>query len=361
MKIAIDLTPLYNRKITGVEIYGIEMYKALLNTEIEIYPIFRIKNTIDNNKNAIIINVENRLIVENLLLSKEIRKGKFDLIFFPIFPPPFDIYNIKSLKVIPTIHDLTIFKYPNMLTYGAKYYLKPKYKFALKYANQVVTISESVKNELKSYTNRPVLNWKNSISNGFYCIDNQLNEKILSKWLLGKNQYFISVSTIEPRKNFKYLLKIFDELLKTNPNLKLVLVGRKGWGNDDELKLLVDKLDKSLIFTNFVSTDELINLYHFAQIFFLLSVYEGFGRTPLEAIACGCKNIFVSDIPVFRETMNDFAEFLPLDSITKCVEMINNYDFNLLRKKTVKLPFGILENNVTSNIQNLFAKSNVRI
>jgi glycosyltransferase involved in cell wall biosynthesis len=360
MKIAIDLTPLYNRKITGVEIYGIEMYKALLNTENEIYPIFRIKNTIDNNKNTIIINVENRLIVENLLLSKKIRKGKFDIIFFPIFPPPLDIYSIKSLKVIPTIHDLTIFKYPKMLTYGAKYYLKPKYKFALKYANQIVTISECIKQELLSYTKLPVRNWGESISYDYYNIENQVNESCLTKWLLEKKQYFISVSTIEPRKNFKYLLKIFDELLKTNPNLKLVLVGRKGWGNDNELKLLVDKLDKSLIFTDFVSTDELINLYHFAKAFFLLSVYEGFGRTPLEAIACGCKNIFVSDIPVFRETMNGTAEFLPLDSISKCVEIVNNYDFNLLRERTVKLPFGILENNVKSNIQNLFSKSDIK-
>jgi glycosyltransferase involved in cell wall biosynthesis len=353
MKIAIDLTPLYNRRITGLEIYGIEMYKALLATENKIYPIFRVKNTIDNNKNAIIINVENRLIVENLLLSKEIRKGKFDIVFFPIFPPPFDIYSIKSLKVIPTIHDLTILKYPNMLNYGAKYYLKPKYKYTLKHASKIITISESVKKELKSYTNRPVLNWGESISHDYNNIEKEIDETHLSKWSLEKNQYFVSVSTIEPRKNFKYLLKIFFMLLKTNPELKLVLIGRKGWGNDNELKSLIKQLNGSLIFADFVSTGELINLYYFAKAFLLLSVYEGFGRTPLEAVACGCKNIFVSDIPAFRETMNDFAEFLPLNSVIQCAEKIQKYDFEANADNTLQIPFFVFENNVKENIEKI--------
>ena len=36
-KILVDLTPLYNRKITGVEIYGIELYQALMKTDHEIF------------------------------------------------------------------------------------------------------------------------------------------------------------------------------------------------------------------------------------------------------------------------------------------------------------------------------------
>jgi len=353
MKIAIDLTPLYNRKITGVEIYGIEFYEALLKTGEDIYPIFRVKNTIDDNRNAVIINVENRLVVENLLLSKEIRKGKFDVVFFPIFPPPFDIYSIKSLKVIPTIHDLTIFKYPNMLTLGAKYYLTPKYRVALKYSDKILTISESIKDELLSYTKKSIINWANNISLDYYNTKNKIDEKYLTKWRLSKNNYFISVSTIEPRKNFKYLLKIFEKTLQLNPDAKLVLVGRKGWGKDSELKMLIDKLGESLIFTDFISTEELITLYHYAKAFFLLSIYEGFGRTPLEALAAGCKNIFVTDIPIFRETMNDIATFLPLNALDESTKIVNEYDFFKAETHSFQLPFSVLEYNVVSNIKDI--------
>ena len=53
MKIAIDLTSLYGRKITGLEVYGIDMYKALLKSGHVIIPIFHVKNTIDNNSNEV--------------------------------------------------------------------------------------------------------------------------------------------------------------------------------------------------------------------------------------------------------------------------------------------------------------------
>jgi glycosyltransferase involved in cell wall biosynthesis len=193
----------------------------------------------------------------------------------------------------------------------------------------------------------------NNISPKYIDIELKIDSAFLNKWNLEKGEYFISVSTVEPRKNFKYLLNVFFELLKLNPSLKLVLVGRKGWGNDNELKMLINKLEKSLIFTDYVSDEELISLYHYSKAFFLLSIYEGFGRTPIEALACGCKNIFVSDIPVFRETMNGQAEFLPLDSIQDCVEIINRHDFSSNKNANLQIPFNILGQNVKENIHTL--------
>lgn len=55
MIIAIDLTPLYGRKRTGVEMYAIDLYKALLTTGHKVIPIFHVKNEIDQNLNAYII------------------------------------------------------------------------------------------------------------------------------------------------------------------------------------------------------------------------------------------------------------------------------------------------------------------
>ncbi len=353
MKIAIDLTPLYKRRITGVEIYGIEMYKALMKTGHEIFPIFRKENTLDSNPNAQILGSANRLIVENLLLPREIRKGGYDVVLFPIFPPPFGVYGMCGTKIVPTIHDLTIFRYPDMLTLGAKYYLKPKYRHALKNASLIVTISESVKEELLGYTDLSVVNWGESISSDLQNIHSRINESLLSKWSLTPHKYLISVSTLEPRKNLKYLLGIFAILVKRDPDLKLVLVGRMGWGRDRELERRIRDLGDSLLFTGFVSTDELVNLNHFARAFFLLSFYEGFGRTPLEAIACGCRHVFVSDIPVFHETMGTFAEYLPLDSAARCAELFFKHDFERNNPVKIQLPFFTLEQNVQQKVKQL--------
>ena len=51
MKIAIDLTPLHGRKWTGVELYAIDLYHALLELDYDVIPIFHVKNDLDDNPN----------------------------------------------------------------------------------------------------------------------------------------------------------------------------------------------------------------------------------------------------------------------------------------------------------------------
>lgn len=106
MKIAIDLTSLYGRKRTGVEMYAIDLYKALLSTGHKIVPIFHVENEIDSNPDAVIIERTFRLLLENTRLTKFIKRVDADMVIFPIFPPPLDIYGGRA-KIVPVIHDLT--------------------------------------------------------------------------------------------------------------------------------------------------------------------------------------------------------------------------------------------------------------
>lgn len=85
MRIAIDLTSLYARKRTGIEMYAIDLYRALLSTSHEIIPIFHVKNELDNNPNAFIIGESNRIILENIRLSLAVRKINPDVALFPVF------------------------------------------------------------------------------------------------------------------------------------------------------------------------------------------------------------------------------------------------------------------------------------
>lgn len=351
MNIAIDLTPLYNRKWTGIEYYGIELYNAIKDLDIDVYPIFRMENPIDNNPNTIIIKRTNRLVVENILLSKVIRQLNVNVVLFPIFPPPIDIYWGNKIKIIPTIHDLAFKHYTSTLSFGARFYIKPKLNLALKKANKIVTISNTVKEELMFYTNKPILNWGENISKIYLNVNKYIDRALLKKWNLKENEYFISVSTIEPRKNFKYLLQIMKEYKQDQNNAKLVLVGRRGWGKDRELDALIMELGTSVSFTEYVSEKELITLYHYSKAFFLLSMYEGFGRTPLEALACGAR-VFVSDIPVFKETLGDSVTYLPLNSISECVGILKNIDLREPNESRPSIPFTALEDNLRKENMN---------
>lgn len=317
MKIAIDLTPLHGRKWTGVELYAIDLYRSLLELNYDVIPIFYECNDLDNNPSAFIINKTKRLLLENYRLSEALRNIKADVVLFPIFPPPIDLYIARPSKIVPVIHDTAFIRYRSTLKFAAKYYLTPKYKIALKYSDYIVTISETSKKQLNEYSNLDILNWGENISMDFKKECLRINKKKLDKFRLFPNDYYISVSTIEPRKNLKYLLNIIQDELIQNKK-KLVLVGRKGWGNDAELKKKIDELQEYIIFTDYVTMDELQSLYHYAYAFVLMSLDEGFGRTPLEAIACGCQRIIVSDIDVFHETMGDNVNYLPLNEIAYC-------------------------------------------
>lgn len=352
-RIIVDLTPLYNRKITGLEIYGIAFYEALKKTKHTIIPIFSTINTLDDNPHSVIINSDKRFIVENFHLPSIIKSIKADIAFFPIFPPPINCYN-ESTKIIPTIHDLAFRYYSNTLSWKARIYLKPKYEIALKKSDYIITISESVKKELNKVTSKPILNWGNEISKD-YCLGNYtFDTSILRRLNISENKYFISVSTIEPRKNMRYLFELWDEFIKYYPDFKLVLTGRKGWGNDKELNQAFKKIQNNVIFTGYVEQDDLINLYHFSKAFILLSLYEGFGRTPIEALACGT-NIIVSDIPIFRENLSENnATFLSLTNKEQSIfTLLNSVKTCVSRRKDVSDYFNVIERNILRQLDSL--------
>ena len=179
MKIAIDLTPLHGRKWTGVELYAIDLYHALLELNYEVIPIFHVKNDLDDNPNSFIIKPTKRLLLENFALSKAIRTIKADVALFPIFPPPVDVYFCCKTKIMPTIHDLAFLKYRSTINFAAKYYLTPKTLWAFKQADELITISETVKKKLQHYTQLTIKNWGENISSDFRKENLSINAKMI--------------------------------------------------------------------------------------------------------------------------------------------------------------------------------------
>lgn len=343
MKIAIDLTPLYGRKRTGVEMYAIDLYRALLATGHKIVPLFHVENEIDRNPDAIIVKKTHRLWLENRELTKAIRRVGADLALFPIFPPPLNAYGGKT-RIISVIHDLTFRMFRETLNFAAKYYYTPKTYVALKRSDAILTISETVKKELSEVTRLPVFNCGENISSDFKTCRDKVSIEYLKNFNIEREKYIISVSTIEPRKNFKYMLKVVKPFLK-KMGMKLVLVGRKGWGRDKELENLINEMEEWIVFTEYVSLECLMSLYHYAHAFALLSIYEGFGRTPFEAVACGCRRIILSDIEIFRETFDGNALFVPLGDEKQAGDMLLSAVLPQVRQNFV-LPFGLLEKRI---------------
>lgn len=351
MKIAIDLTALYGRRWTGIEFYAVDLYKALLTTAHEIIPIIHEHNEIDESGHAYIIPHCSRLVLENLALSKAIRKINADIVFFPVFPPPIDIYFGCKSKIFKVVHDLVHFEYRETIPFAAKYYYTPKIIWMLKKADAIITISETTRKKLSKYTKLPVYNCGENIASEYRCCQTRAKQEHLNKWNLEQGKYLISVSTIEPRKNLKYLLNVVKPMLEEK-GMKLVLVGKKRPSQDKELEMMIGRLGDRLIFTEYVDVDYLISLYKYSFAFILLSIYEGFGRTPFEAVACGCKRIILSDIEVFHETFDGNATFLPLNDLRVSEDCLRNENFVEVQTD-FKIPFDVLEFNITKLLNNI--------
>jgi glycosyltransferase involved in cell wall biosynthesis len=97
------------------------------------------------------------------------------------------------------------------------------------------------------------------------------------------------VGTFEPRKNVPGLLRAYAALRGRWPEAPdLVLAGRQGWLFDSVVGLIRElNLGRSVRFLAEVAETDLPALYRQAGAFALLSHYEGFGFTLLEAMGCG--------------------------------------------------------------------------
>ncbi len=115
---------------------------------------------------------------------------------------------------------------------------------------------------------------------------------------------------LNPRKNVRFLIEILNDL--TDQNSKLTIIG-DGPQKTELKKIAADlKVSHRIIFTGYLSMEEKLKLINKADIFLFPSLMEGFGMSPVEAMACGIPTI-VSDRGALPEVVGDGAMALPLD------------------------------------------------
>lgn len=121
-----------------------------------------------------------------------------------------------------------------------------------------------------------------------------------------RSPYFVTVGTIEPRKNHRLLLNVWERLGPDAPGL--VLCGGRGWRNEDVFARL-DRGVPGVTERSGLSDGEIAGLLAGAHGALFPSVAEGYGLPPVEAAALGVP-ILCTDLPVTREVMGDIPVYL---------------------------------------------------
>ncbi|MHB8863542.1 MAG: glycosyltransferase family 4 protein [Pirellulaceae bacterium] len=121
---------------------------------------------------------------------------------------------------------------------------------------------------------------------------------------------YLTVGTIEPRKNHTLLLDAFDQVWTRYPDATLCIVGRIGWLREDVVGRIVahPQYNRSLFMFNDLSDAELAYSYQHAKGLLFPSHAEGFGLPVVEALQHGLP-VLLSDIPIHREVGREFCTY----------------------------------------------------
>lgn len=132
------------------------------------------------------------------------------------------------------------------------------------------------------------------------------SERYLSSLGLAKKSYFLSVGTLEPRKNMPGILEAFDNFVTSNPDsgIQLVLTGGVGWRLDEAEAAFkrFPHLQARIVRTGFVADEQLQILYEGSIAYISLSHYEGFNLPLIEAMKCGTP-VIASDVSSHPEVV----------------------------------------------------------
>ena len=164
---------------------------------------------------------------------------------------------------------------------------------------------------------------------------------VLANYGLQDGAYVLSVSTLEPRKNFDRLLAAHSALPQAERlRFPLVIAGGIGWG--EVLSSAAAEAaagDGSLRLLGHVSDEELCVLMARCTTFAYVSLYEGFGLPVIEAMASGAP-VIASKTTAVGETAGDAAILVdPLDDGEICAAMRHMIEDDDARQKFRKLGF----------------------
>jgi glycosyltransferase involved in cell wall biosynthesis len=129
--------------------------------------------------------------------------------------------------------------------------------------------------------------------------------------------YFITLGTIEGRKNHLLLLNLWRDWVQRGQISipKLIVVGQRGWAAEQTLAMLdrCPSLKPHVVELSNCDDAVLANLIGNARALLFPSFVEGYGMPLAEALAAGVP-VIASDLPVFREIAGSIPTYCdPVD------------------------------------------------
>ncbi len=250
-----------------------------------------------------------RIAEEFFAWRRLLRRHGIDLLHSPIsyFTPGVPV------PTIITVHDLRILHFPESYTPLRRAFLQKIIPWSVHHADHIIAVSHYTKSDLVERLKVPpdkvtVIHSGVEVERFAAPFSDEEKERVRRKYHLPR-EYVLAVGHLEPRKNYERLIEAFALLRRRGVCHALVIVGRENW----RFKSIYERvrrlgLGDAVRFTHFVDAEDLPLIYQMTSLFVAPSLFEGFGFTPLEAMAAGVP-VAASNATSHPEVCGDAAEY----------------------------------------------------
>jgi glycosyltransferase involved in cell wall biosynthesis len=232
--------------------------------------------------------------IDSVIIQRIAEDEGGDVIHFPYnWSFPFR----KTKPCILTIHDVIPLNYREAMPFFTNYFLyRPGIRLAGRLNNKVATVSEFSKRDISEKTGVS-LNKITVVPNGLrqpFKTEENLEAELDERFQL-QDGFILYVGGIHERKNVARLIQAFAKLVKNQgfPGKLLATGSVSGAPYQNKMKAILDKvveetrMGEKVIFTGFVTDEELEALMRKTHFMIYPSLYEGFGMPLLEAMQVG--------------------------------------------------------------------------
>ena len=245
---------------------------------------------------------------------------------------------LTQVKTVFTLHDLIFRLYPEMHKPLNRWFLTLVMPRFLRAADAVIAVSEHTKRDAVRFyglDEAKIHVIYEGVNPRFRPAPPEATAGVRHAYTLPEN-FILSLGTIEPRKNLTLLLEAYRILRDRGSDLRLVIVGKKGWLYEGFFRRLRELgLEDKITFTGFVPDADLPAIYSAADLFVFPSLYEGFGLPVLEAMACGAP-VVTSNSSSLPEVAGDAALLVDPTSVGDLAEAMNALMQNEDLQRTLK-------------------------
>lgn len=365
MKIGVDAKVLCSTRPTGIPNYARNILYSLSqimpNWELHFY----IPESVDSTPLKIFRNCKiiTRKCPRGLtgyfwtkfILRKLVLKDKIDVLLATRTLYPVNITN--EIPVVSLVYDLNHLICPETMMRTFLFAHRMWFEHDIHRATRVVSISHGTSVRMNKLLGRCADAIATPAISEEYYPASELEISVVANKYNISGRYIMFTGNLEPRKNLSILLDAHQAVNSTlNDNIRLILVGQRGWRNKQLMRRLDDGVP-NVIELGYVPNNDLRALYTGAEAFVMPSHYEGYGMPAAEASVCGTR-VIATDIPELREAAGENAFF-----VQPSVSGLTNGILAALRSerpvpsprttwtRTSKILGGVLEDAVRSGVR----------